>query len=127
MPISAIIDTQHRVIVFRCSGEVTEEEFVGVQRTVNQDPRVTPEFGRLIDLLQVSRLNVSAAGVRKLADVAREIPVRRRALVASDPLAFGMARMFEQNLLAPGGENQVFTDLPSAMEFLGIPRDTDLG
>lgn len=124
MPISATVDTQNRIVFFRCSGVVTEEEFVGTQRSANQDPRVTPEFSRLVDLSEVSELRVSPAGVRKLADIAREVPVRRRALVASNPLAFGMARMFEQNLLSSQGESQVFSDLPSAMEFLGLPRDT---
>ena len=69
-------------------------------------------------------MRISSEGVRRLAEVARGYAVGRRALVATSPVTFGIARMWEQNLLMPADHSRVFDNLPDAMEFLGLDRDT---
>ena len=124
MPASFLVDVERRIIFLRLSGVVTEEELFTTARAANNDERAKGGFARLINLAEATELRISSAGVRRLAEVAREFNTGLRALVATSPVTFGIARMWEQNLLLPPDHSRVFDNLPDAMEFLGLDRDT---
>ena len=124
MPINFVVDVERRIIFLRMSGVVTEEELFATGRAANSDERAKGGFARLINLSDATELKISSEGVRRLAEVARAFAVGRRALVATTPVTFGIARMWEQNLLLPPDHSCVFDNLPDAMEFLGLDRDT---
>ena len=124
MPVSYVVDTEHQVIFLRLSGVVTDSELFAAGHAANSDERAEKGFDRLINLADVAELKISSEAIRRLAEVARGFAAGRRALVATTPLTFGIARMWEQNLLLPAGTSQVFDNLPEAMEFLGLDRHT---
>jgi hypothetical protein len=121
---SLIIDEARRVAVLRFSGTITENDVHTIARAAVDDPRVTPNFDRLIDFTEAVDIQVTGAGIRTIADLARDVPVGRRAIIAPDLLSFGLARMFEQNLRMPEGHSGVFKDRASALEFLGLDPET---
>lgn len=124
MPATFLVDVERRIIFLRLSGVVTEEELFTTAKAANNDERAKEGgFDRLIDLSETSQLKISSEGVRRLAEVTREFVVGHRALVATSPVTFGIARMWEQNLLLPPDHSRVFDNLPDAMEFLGLDRD----
>ena len=124
MPVTFQIDVRRQLIFLHLSGVVTETELFTTGRAANSDERVKEGFARLINLSDVTNFSLSSDAIRRLADVSRSVPAGRRALVATSPVTFGIARMWEQNLMLPEGTSQVFDNLPDAMEFLGLDRDT---
>jgi hypothetical protein len=124
MPANFVVDTANRVIFLHLSGVVTESELFATGHAANADERAETGFARLINLSDVIEMKISSEAVRRLAEVARSFAAGRRALVATSPLTFGIARMWEQNLRLSPDASQVFDNLPDAMEFLGLDRDT---
>ncbi|HEX6944330.1 MAG TPA: hypothetical protein VF128_15485 [Gemmatimonadaceae bacterium] len=124
MPVTFLVDVERRVIFLRLWGVITQEELFAAGRDANNDERAKGGFARLINLAEATELKISSEGVRRLAEVAREFSVGKRALVATSPVTFGIARMWEQNLLLPPDHSRVFDNLPDAMEFLGLDRAT---
>ena len=113
----------HRVIFFAV-GVVTEEELFTTGHAANNDERAKGGFDRLVNLSEATELRISSDGVRRLADVARGFSSGRRALVATSPVTFGIARMWEQNLLMPPDHSRVFDNLPKRWVPLGFAGDT---
>jgi len=79
---------------------------------------------RFCDLSQVAGIHLSSDDIQQLA-------VRRRgfnpndirvksAFFATDPLAFGISRMYEQMLNSPRIEVRVWGDMKIAAEWLGV-------
>lgn len=124
MPASYLVDEARGVVFIRCWGVLTENDLVLMNESVN-GPRVRTEgLHRVVNLIDVTEVRISSEGIRSIAEIARRAPVGRRALVAGTGVNFGLARMFEQNLRLPETSSQVFRDLSSAMEFVGLEPDT---
>ena len=81
-------------------------------------------FNRFCDLSQVAGIHLSSDDIQQLA-------VRRRgfnpndirvksAFFATEPLAFGISRMYEQMLNSPRIEVRVWGDMKIAAEWLGV-------
>lgn len=99
MPASYTIDTLLGVVFSRRWGVLTDRELSAHSRALGQDPRFEPMFRQLADLRDVERFDVSAIGVRALAELnpfARDI--RRAGVVRSD-VSFGILRMYQSSLL----------------------------
>jgi len=84
-------------------------------------------FNRYCDLTRLEGIHLTSADVLELA-------VRRRgfnpndvrvksAFLATHPLAFGIARMYEQLLNSPRIEVRVFDELNAAAQWLGVRPD----
>jgi hypothetical protein len=79
-------------------------------------------FDRFIDLTQLESIKLSAAEVAALADRRRtfnpnDIRVKS-AFMATHPLSYGIARMYEQMLNSDRIEVQVFSELEEAAAWL---------
>ena len=84
-------------------------------------------FDRFCDLTGLDGVRVSCAeiwqlAVRRSAFNPNNIRVKS-AFLATDPLAFGIARMYEQLLNSPRIEVRVWSDLQAAAEWLGVTPD----
>ena len=84
-------------------------------------------FDRFCDLTGLDGIHVSCAeiwqlAVRRSAFNPNNIHVKS-AFLATDPLAFGIARMYEQLLNSPRIEVRVWGDLQAAADWLGVTPD----
>jgi hypothetical protein len=84
-------------------------------------------FHRFCDLTHLEGISLSTADIVRLADRRRasnpnDIHVKS-AFWATDPLGFGIARMYEQLLSSPRIEVRVWADKQRAADWLGIQFD----
>ena len=84
-------------------------------------------FNRFCDLTQLDGIHLSSDDVLQLAARRREFnpnDIRvKSAFLATDPLAFGIARMYEQMLNSPRIEVRVWSDMQAAADWLGVNLD----
>jgi hypothetical protein len=127
MPADYLIDAERQLVYSRGWGDLTDADLLDHQRRLALDPRFHPDLSQLLDFLGVtSSKGVTANAVKEGARRHLFGPHSRRALVASDPSTFGMARMFETYREISGSEEQikVFRSLEDAWAWLGIsPRE----
>lgn len=124
MPYSYVVNAPGRVLFIRFWDVLTEDDLTSAAARALTDPAVGKDFNRIVNLTDVTEITVTPASLRRLADQGQLIPMGRRAIIATTPVIFGLARMFEQNLLLPEGSTGVFPDLPGALEFLGLDPST---
>jgi hypothetical protein len=84
-------------------------------------------FNRFCDLtllegIELSSDDILQAAARRSAFNPNCIPVKS-AFLATDPLAFGIARMYEQMLNSPRIEVRVWSDMHAAADWLGVNMD----
>jgi hypothetical protein len=126
MPVTVAVDAAERIRYTTMSGDVCETDLIAAFMRAMDDPRIDPTLDQIVDMRGVQRLDVSAAGVWRLAQVvsAADPPdvARRVAIVASSDYLFGMARMYEalRATAAAPEVYQVFRDMAAAREWLGL-------
>ena len=84
-------------------------------------------FNRFCDLTQLKGIHLLSEDIVQLAERRRwfnpnSIAVRS-AFFATDPLAFGIARMYEQILMSPRIEVSVWDKMQGAADWLGVKVD----
>jgi hypothetical protein len=84
-------------------------------------------FNRFCDLTRLEGIQLSSDDVSELASRRRafnpnDIRVKS-AFFANSPLAFGVARLYEQLLNSPRIEVRVFSDVESAADWLAVHPD----
>lgn len=98
MPLRYEIDDEHRVVIMTGHGVVTDTEVFEYKQSVWSLPRVTG-YDELVDMTGVERVDVpSTERLRELARLSAAMDVQmpsRLAIVADDPVTFGIARMYE--------------------------------
>jgi len=118
-----------RLMVGRVSGVLdawTVEqvvEFMEIEELENANG-----FHRYCDLSALEGVHLSTNDILRMAERRREfnpnsIPVKS-AFFATDPLSFGIARMYEQLLNSPRIEVRVWSDRESAANWLGVRVDS---
>jgi hypothetical protein len=92
-----------------------------------REEQVETGFNRFCDLTRLDGIRLSTIEIFKLAERRREFNPNdihvKSAFLATDPLAFGIARMYEQLLQSPRIEVRVWDDLQSAAGWLGVAKD----
>jgi hypothetical protein len=125
MPSDYVIDIEDRLVRSRLWGEVTDADLLDHQRRLAEDPQFSSDFSQLIDSRDVtSAKEITAYGVRSIAQRRLYGPRSRRAIVAPRPDVFGLGRMFESYCQTSGGKEaiRVFSVLADALEWLEVPR-----
>ncbi len=120
MPITYKIDPQQNLVVTSIWGPATETEVAEHNRSLRTDPQFDPHFRQLTDMSGVTALLVSTKVIEETAHDQYCAPGVRRAFVASDDAAFGLARMFALHSEAMGQTIHVFRDRATAEEWLGL-------
>jgi hypothetical protein len=84
-------------------------------------------FNRFCDLASIDGITLSVSDVFLLASRRRAFNPNnirvKSAFLATNPLAFGLARMYEQLLNSPRIEVRVWSDLEAAADWLGVDPD----
>ena len=99
MPISYRIDPERRLVVTTASGILTDDDIIELKRRLAADPEFKAGMRELSDVRAVTDLQVSSAGVRRMAAM-DESPSStpsgyKLAIVAGSDTTFGMARMYQ--------------------------------
>ena len=130
MPIRIRVDSSGRVRHAVLEGTVGDHELIDAYAGVLADPDFDPTLNDLVDARGVRRVDVTPAGLRRLADVVQQVDrlslPTKVAIVAVEDVAYDAARMYEAvraNQHAPA-EHRVFRDIAEARRWLGLGEDT---
>jgi hypothetical protein len=123
MPITYTIDKQRRFILRIISGAATSDEILASLAEVLKHPDYHPGMKSLTDLRAIQHY-ASPQEVRQIANfiLGREEEVRggKAAIVVSQDVSFGMARMLEMLTESSQLSIRVFKNLKEAYEWLEI-------
>lgn len=122
MPAFYKIDKERRLVLTTGSGVYTLADAVSHMDKLSKDPDFDPSFSQIVDFTQVTRIELSAHEIRRLAQRTIFSPHSRRAFIAADEVAFGVGRMFEI-LRGLEGEKgiRIFRSLEEALDWV-FPR-----
>jgi hypothetical protein len=125
MPCRYLIDKERRLVVTTAWDRVTFAEVKAHQDQLNADPAFNRDFDQLIDATAATHIDASSEEIRLVAARSIFSPASRRAIVANQPLIFGIGRMLQAHFNMSAGTEQVnvFYDLEEARQWLGEPRD----
>ena len=124
MPCSYTIDVPGRLVYSRGWGVFTDDELLWHGRTLRADPRFDPGFRQICSFLDLTEVQVTADGVRALAQINPWNTDSRRAIVVSSDLVFGLTRMFEAHTKSDQEQFRVFRALGPAFEWVGLSPET---
>jgi hypothetical protein len=94
MPFSYKIDKERRLMKSTASGVITMADALAHQEELLKDPEFDLSFGQLIDVTQVTGVEIGSSDLRALSQTRVHSPTSHRAILASGDLVFGLARMF---------------------------------
>jgi hypothetical protein len=119
MPAFYKIDKEHRLVMTTGSGVFDLATALAHQDQLMRDPDFDPCYFQLLDLTQISKVELSPEDVHKLAERSVFWPCSRRAILVANDVGFGFARMFEM-LREHAGEKgiRVFRKIDEALEWI---------
>ena len=97
-----------------------EREILAHVRALIADPRFARNFHQLLDLRDVTNVQFTASTVRELARLNPFGAGARRAVVVTNDVVFGMARMYQILADESPDELQIFRKMDDALQWLGI-------
>jgi hypothetical protein len=127
MPLEYRIDHERRVVFATAARAMTDKDFFAYQREV-WSRRDLAGYDEIVDLSGAEHLLLSPGDrIRALAELASAMDVpgtsSRLAIVASQDVAYGFARMFEtyRTLNQHGAKAvSVFRSMQTALDWLGV-------
>jgi len=113
------------LLIARPRGIVTAETAEGIIEFIEiKEEQMEMGFNRFCDLTALEGIDLLSEDVRNLADRRRAFNPNdvhvKSAFLATDPLAFGIARMYEQMLNSPRISVRVWADIQGAADWLGV-------
>jgi hypothetical protein len=124
MPFNSVIDLSRHLVVTTATGDLTGDEGLACCLQLKERTDFDPAFNQLLDFTNATRFDASAGQLRTIAAQRLFSSTSRRAIVATNPAIFGLARMFQSyRSLSNVGENiMVFRDLREALIWLDAPE-----
>jgi hypothetical protein len=124
MPISYQLDLTRNLILTAASGVLTDDDVLTLKRQLATDPAVRAGMSELSDVRGVTDLQVTTQGVRRMvwhdARLEPNAPAPRIAIVATQDVIFGMARMYQQLASDARPEVGIFRDYNEALQWLVV-------
>lgn len=122
MPITYQIDAARGLVLTTATGDLTDADVLGLKARLLADPGWSPGMRELADVRTISRLEVTAEGVRRMAGhdsaVGPAMRAYRLAIVVPRDEVFGVARMYQMLTESAVPHVGVFRDLAKAEEWL---------
>ena len=113
------IDPDRQILIVTMTGQITDEDLVGIHDHLRSDKTLKPDSALLIDLREANGTKITSEGVRALASLPLVLPPEsRRAVVVPSNLGFGMARMYELWRGEEAGRIRSFRDFDEARDWL---------
>lgn len=123
MPMRYQIDVENSVVLIQGEGQVSDEEMIDCVANLRGDPNLTPTMPTFADVRGIES-KITRQGVQRLVDVLARTAKRRgpskAAVLVSDPLSFGMARMLSALADEEQPETRVFEDEDAAHDWLAM-------
>lgn len=107
------------VIYSTCAGVLDDASVAAHAQALMREPLHGPEVPELLDLRDVTQIDLTGRGPRAAAEILRHdegAPSAKVAIVVSSKVAYGMARMYE--MLRDDIEVKVFEDYDYAVAWL---------
>jgi hypothetical protein len=124
MPLSYVIDKKNRLVVVTATGVLAVDEILEFRRQFSSDPDFDPDFSQLGDLSGVTKVVLTAAEIKMLAETGPFSHTARRAFVGLRPEVYGLARMFEIVRGLRGDQHvRVFHSRDEALAWLLFEKD----
>ena len=120
MPCGYTIDLARSLVLSRGWGVVTDREILAHVRALIADPRFARNFHQLLDLRDVTNVQFTASTVREMVRLNPFGAGARRAVVVTNDIVFGMARMYQILADESPDELQIFRKMDDALQWLGI-------
>ncbi len=116
--VDCVVDAVQKIVLITLRGELSGRMLEEVTARLSRQP-LGGDFAQLIDLREARCAQVRASEIQLLASVDVQATTRR-AIVVSDPLTFGLVRMFQAHREAHGAADRiaVFRDPRSAEAWL---------
>ena len=129
MPIDYSLDHGGRLIRTKATGVLTDDEIFAHKKRLLQDERVAVDAGEISDVREVTELAVTVEGIREFVAQDRHAgpaASRRLAIVATEDLVFGMARMYQNMSVGSlGSDVAIFRDIGEATAWLEHEGEAD--
>jgi hypothetical protein len=119
------LDPTHHVLRATVTGAFTDEGCTELYRTLECVASRNGPYAGIMDLSQVADFPISSRTIRVLAATNPALPTgKTRVIVASEPVMYGLARMFELSRDSMDGQLQVVRSPEEAYDLLGVrPED----
>lgn len=124
MPYSYLIDLEREVVFSKIWGTLTDEHVAAHATGLKEDPRFDSEFNQIIDMRELSDLQVTGPGIRRVAQLVPFRPDARRAFVVGTGQAEALSRILFAYTEAGVDRYKVFRALPPAMEWVRLDPST---
>ena len=119
MPFFYKIDKERKLVMSTAAGEFTKADIQLLQDQLRNEPDFDPNFALLSDLTHVTSMDITEPEMKDLAERTPFSPNARRAVLASNDLAFRLAQVFEQVLEKKGDQGiRVFRKLEDALDWI---------
>jgi hypothetical protein len=99
---------------------VTDQELLAHVRALTIDPRFARDFRQLVDLRDVTSVQITASCIREMVRLNPYGAGARRAVVVTNDVVFGMARMYQILSDESPDELQIFRKMDDALQWLLI-------
>ncbi len=124
MPVGYKISPERRLVTLAVTGDLDEPAIRDVERALTTDPAYDRDYDHLLDVREGRNLIGSSAVLREMAAKPIVNPGVRRAIVTSNLVAYGLARLFQMthDTRGLGDEIQIFRTMEEAEVWLALPR-----
>jgi hypothetical protein len=125
MPILHTINEELGVVLSTWVGSVSDENVVGEYRQLYDNKRWKPGFHEIADMRDVDVSGLTGKGVREVSMMvegytAGKCEGFKTAVIASEDLPFGLARMYEAVSNESPESVMVFRTVEAALEWMGV-------
>ncbi len=120
MPVTYLMDQHRRAVLADVKGRLTLAEVFETAKRIRREPFFHPSFSLLIDLSDAEGMALDAGGMSDFIHGNQDPfqPGVRRAIVATRPDTYGMARMYQS---VSGDLNVcIFRSRDEALSWLGL-------
>jgi len=126
MPVRSVIFKEQRLVFTIEDGCVTFADMWANHDRLLADPDFNPEFNQLVDASLATETDLMADNIRTLYKRRVFATTSRRAVVAGNEFAYGMARMIQtySDLSENPSNVAVFRDRASALQWLGLSENS---
>jgi hypothetical protein len=122
MPLSYQIDEERNLVLTTGSGILTDDDIIQHNASLLSDPGFEPGMRELSDIRGIDRLEVTTEGVDRMVQHderhAPEVKAHRLAIVASQDIVYGMARMYQSLTEQTVANVRIFGDIEEARAWL---------
>jgi hypothetical protein len=120
MPAGYTIDLERSLVLSRGWGVLTDRELLVHVRALTADPHFARNFCQLGDLRDVTDVQITAATIREMVRMNPFWAGARRALVVTNDVVYGMARMYQILRDESPDELEIFRKMDGALQWLGL-------